>query len=397
MNKLPIWSHFKLTALLSTLVAAVGFMAMDVYFPSLPAIATSLHVSHGFAQLTVAAFLTSFSLSQAIYGPLSDYLGRRPLLLLGFIIYVLGCWVCYKTTTFPWLLMGRLIQGAGAGAGANLSRVVLRDISSGNKMAQIASILTVLIASVTALSPAVGGLVQKYYGYAGNFLLMLVSGLLAVILLVLFLPETNLSPKSKPIHVLLMIREAASICKNKIFLAYVLSSGLAFSLIISYASINPFIIQSQYGLSPAHYGFLALLIASSEIVGTVINARLVLRVGLDKMMLYGITIILIAGIGLLVSVHGALSIVQVCVFCALGTIGTAFIFPNASAGAFSLFDNHIGIVGALYGLLQMLITALTSYSISFGHLHSQVNLGEIFIIISGLSLVLSYLKTTARN
>lgn len=385
--RLLLWSHFTLTIILSTLSAIVGYIALEVFFPSLPAIAKGFGVSQGASQLTVAAYLTSFGLSQLFYGPLSDYWGRRPLLLTGLLLYFFGSLACLYTLSFSGLIAGRLLQGLGAGACASLSRVILRDLSSGNKMAQLASFLSTMIALTTAMAPGLGGLLQEWYGYQANFIVMLAFGIMVLVLSCFFLPETNPARIGGGIRFSVIRENAKEVLRNTRFLCYVAYAGLALAVLVASASINPFLLQNVYGYSASHYGLLAVIIAFGELVGTLINAWLVLRFGLDRMLSLGFLIIMLAGLGLMTPLPLS-PVVHIVVFCFLGAFGTALIFPSASAGGFSSFSKNIGLVGAIYGFSQILFCALSSYSISLFQLESVHDLGMLFILASliGLSL-----------
>lgn len=169
-------SRLVITLLLALLVTIVGYASLDVFFPSLPAVATTYAVSSGMAQLTIALYLCSFGASQLCYGPLSDYYGRRPMLLIGFLVYILGSLLGIFSHSLTMLLIARFLQGLGMGAGSALARVIIRDLYVNNMMARMMSLLTVVIALAIALSPGLGGFIQQYYGYHGNLWFMLVFG-----------------------------------------------------------------------------------------------------------------------------------------------------------------------------------------------------------------------------
>lgn len=369
----------------------VGFIAMDVFFPSLPAISKSFIIDSNMTQLSVAAYLTSFGLSQLIYGPLSDHYGRRPLLLIGFLIYLSGSFLCLLTNSFSLLVAGRFLQGLGSGAGATLCRVILRDLTSGNKMAQLYSFLAMGMILATALAPGLGGLIQQVYGYHGNFMIMLLFGIFIFFLILFCLPETNASLSSS-FKIKNIIQNYRAVLNNKDFIGYVIYTGLSFAVLIAYLSMNPFILQNTLGLSPAHYGLLAIIIASGELFGTLINGLIVTKLGFNRMITFGFIILILAGIGLaLPSIFGLNEINHIIIFCFMTTIGISFIFPNAAAGAFSTFNENIGVIGALYGCIQIIFSTLMSYFISFFHLKNVFELSIIILIAGIIGLII---KTT---
>jgi Bcr/CflA subfamily drug resistance transporter len=282
-----------IVVILILLIALVGFISMDIYFPSLPAITESFNTNQGTAQLTLTFFLCGFGISQLVYGPLSDYYGRRPILLIGFFIYLVATCFLITTNYIATLLVARLIQGAGAGAGASLCRVILRDNFVGNKMAQVTSYLTIGIVLATALAPVLGGYIQQHFGFIGNFIVMLIFSALVTLLVLLYLPETNKSLNKHPLHPIYVLSGYRKLLSNKVFICNILCSGLALSGLLAYAIINPFLLQTDLHLSPEYYGFLTLVIASGELIGTYINGRFVTKIGYTFMMFVGIVTLLL--------------------------------------------------------------------------------------------------------
>lgn len=368
-------------------ISLLGFISMDIYFPSLPAIAHHFAISNNHSQLTVTLYLCGFGFSQLIYGPCADYIGRRPVLLIGFFIYLLGSLLLISANTMSILLAARLIQGIGAGAGASLCRVIVRDQFVGDKMAQVASIVTMGIAFTTAIAPALGGFIQDYIGFSGNFTAMLIFGLITTLLVLFFLPETNKNTYQLASHPINCIAIYNKLFAQPIFIRYTLCSGLSLTALLSYAIINPFLLQNDLGLSASYYGLITLCIASGELLGTAINGRYVLRAGREKMLSMGIIILLLCGITLIVETSfGFFNLWSVTLPSFFITLAIGITIPNATASAFSSIEESIGTAGAVYGFLQITITMLITYLIAMMHIQTQNTLGIIILVIALLSL-----------
>ncbi|MDX1901078.1 MAG: multidrug effflux MFS transporter [Gammaproteobacteria bacterium] len=383
---------------LALFIALVGFISMDIYFPSFPAISDAFAITPGTTQLTLTLFLCGFGISQLFYGPLSDYFGRRPVLLIGFCIYLLGSAGLATTHSTQMLLLTRLIQGIGAGAGASLGRVLLRDKFTGNTMAQMASYLTIGIALATALAPALGGYIQEIFGFRGNFILMLLFGLFVTVFVCIYLPETHQTRSQYSLHPFIIVKNYAALLRNKIFICNMLCSGLALSALIAYAIINPFILQNHLHVSPAHYGLITLCIALGELIGTFINSQCVTTLGYRTMMIIGIALmVLAASLMITLSILNIFNIMSIMVPTFLITMCIGIIIPNATAGAFSTLTSSIGAAGAIYGFFQVLMTVLVTYCIANLPTQTQTELGVIFLVLGLISSILFLLQSHSRQ
>jgi MFS family permease len=198
--------------------------------------------------------------------PLSDRYGRRPLLFFGFAIYLFATFLCIRAENINELLFGRFFQGLGIGAGAVLSRVMLRDQFAGNQLAKMASYLNVGVSVATTIAPALGGVIQEHFNYQGNFIALFFIGLMTLCLLV-FVPETNSNKTINDFNFKNMLSSYRFVLSHKIFVCNVICAGLALSALIAYSVANPFLVQTVLGLSPASYGVFALFIAGSEVIG----------------------------------------------------------------------------------------------------------------------------------
>ena len=374
--------------LLVLLISLLGFISIDIFFPSLPAITRHFNITQGQSQLTIALYLSGFGFSQLIYGPCSDYFGRRPVLLIGFFIYLLGSLILVNTHTATFLLLARFIQGIGTGASASLCRVILRDKFVGDTMAKAASYVTIGIGFATAIAPAFGGLIQEYVGFEGNFAAMFFFGLTIAIFIVLFLPETH-SHIRKPIyHPANCIAIYKNLLKQYAFIRYTICSGLSLAALLTYAIINPFLIEQGLGLSASFYGVITLIIASGEILGTYFNSRLLDYFGRNKMLKIGVLFLFLSGFGFIIeSLLGVFNVWSIGLPSFFITFSAGIIIPNATASAFSSIKDSIGTAGALYGFFQIAMATIFTYIITILNTQTQNELGLLIIIIAFLSML----------
>lgn len=377
------------------LSGASGYLSIDLYLPSLPALAKIYHVTSGIAQRSVTVFLLSFCVSQLFYGPAADRFGRKIILLIGFAIYTIGGFLCVSTSDINILLLGRFIQGLGIGAGATLSRVMLRDMCEGAALARIMSYLNCAVIAALTLAPGVGGVLQTAFGYRANFGVMAFLGLLGFIATACYQkPREINSVKTSMISGFSdtprLSHNYVSLLKDPVFMLFALQAGVTVSIIIVFSISNPFILQNHLGLSPLVYGFCAFLIAFFELLSSLINGKLVGSLGIHKMMIIGIGCILLGSILMcfrliLLPLYPIFAILFASSILA---VGVGIMMPNVSTQAFSRYSVSLGTVGALYGFIQMLFVSATSFLVSLYAKTSQESAGIILLILCVISALI---------
>src|SRR3954452_7376777 len=155
-------------AVLATL-AAIGTLATNILLPSLPQMAASLHVSTAEVTSSITVFLAVFAIGQLAVGPISDRFGRRWPVLIGFAVFLAGSIWCGLATDLPGLLIGRVIQGAGACATSVLSRAIARDLFSGAALARAMALIMIAMAAAPGFSPLLGGALEYALGWRSEF------------------------------------------------------------------------------------------------------------------------------------------------------------------------------------------------------------------------------------
>ena len=184
---IPLWLIITIVILLFSSY----FFASDMYVPSLPSITQDLHASSQLARATIAAFMISLALSQLFYGPASDKFGRKPVIIFGIVIYILGSVVCMLSQRIEILLCGRVIQGVGVGALASLSRTVIQDSVDKERFVHIAGWLSLFFMLAPVTAPVLGGIIETHFNWRITFVLMLIFALLVLFLVVFIMPETH--------------------------------------------------------------------------------------------------------------------------------------------------------------------------------------------------------------
>ena len=346
--------NFKLFFIIILMMFTVGLLASDLYVPSLPAITTTLHSTRSTIQWSISVYMLGLSGSQLIYGPLSDHYGRKVIILIGIIIGIIGTIICLYARSPQILIVGRLIQGLGLGAGAVLGRAIMRDVLSGKNLAKIGSVFGLFTTIVVGSAPILGGYFQHYLGWRSVFIFLSVYSILLWIVIFIFLRETNTHAKKNKLNLSDVFAKYWTLLKNRVFLGYVLCTTFACSGLIAFYTMSPFLLQNRVGLSPVAYGWSCAFITIATIIGSIINVRLVNKMGINSMMIAGSILIIIAGTSMLAAaLLGYMNEFVIVVPAAIYAFGAIFLLCNAFAGALTPFPHMAGIAAALYGATQI--------------------------------------------
>ncbi len=375
--------------MLVALITTLGLMATDIYAPAMPAVTQDLLTSANIVQLTVTFFLIAAGLSQLIYGPVSDHFGRRPILIFGLGVYLIGSLLCTIATHIPLLLLGRFIQGMGVGAIMALNRVIVRDSFSGTQLIKAISYIGAVIAIAPAVAPALGGFIEIHLGWRWIFGFLLVYGFGLSTLAWFTLPETHHKRPSHPLSLTRVMLNYVIILKNSQFWANVICSGLAFAAMITCATINPFLLENGLGMSAATYGLWAMISAVGFFLGMISNAHIIGRLGIEGTLRVGNSIILAMGFVFIIMGYLHLINIATVIIPTIGIeFGIALVFPNAFMGAITPFPQMTGAAGAIYGCLQVAITFACSIIVALLNESSQLPMGVLLLTIGFLGLVI---------
>ncbi len=369
------------TALLTALVA-LGPISTDLYLPSLPGLERYFGADVARVQLTLSVFLVGLAAGQLAYGPLSDRLGRRPVLLAGVGLYVAASIGCALAPSIAALIAARLFQALGACAGPVICRAIVRDVHGRSDAARILSYMGAAMALAPALGPIVGGYVESWLGWRANFAILCTYGALGLILAFTMLPETAPHRGEEGGWLDSALRGYLSLLGQRVYLGYVFCSSLAYGGIFCFISGSSFVFVDIIGLAPQRYGLCFAAIVLGYIAGTLAAGRLTRRVGLERLVKAGGGISALGGLALIAAVllWGA-NVPGILAPTIVYMIGTGLVLPNAMAGAIGPFPRIAGTAAALLGFVQMGLAAIGGAVI--GHLAD----GTAIPMAAGIALV----------
>ena len=351
-----------LTTLLAMLTG-LGPMSMDMYLPSLPAIAHVLDAPTARVQLTIAGYLIGFAVGQVIWGPISDRRGRRPVLIAALVLYAAGTLTCAAAQSIDTLIAARVLQAIGGSGSIVLARAMVRDLYSGVRAGRELSLMGAISGFAPIAAPMIGGVLQTAFGWRASFIVMAIAGAAAIIVVGRLLPETLRKRTADPISLPFMLHSYAAVLRQGDFLAYLGILTISFAGLFAWISGAPVILQRVYGLSAFAFGFTFALGAAGYVLGTTIASRLVLRLGIDRTIGLGATLLAVGGLGVAAVVAAGISGVWLVAAMAVYLAGLGLAMPQAIAGALTPFPERAGTASSLMGFAQQGVAAIVTAAV----------------------------------
>ena len=373
-------------AVLATL-AAIGTLATNILLPSLPQMAASLHVTTAAVTASITVFLAVFAVGQLAVGPISDRYGRRVPVLTGFVVFVAGSIWCGLATDLPSLLVGRVIQAAGACSTSVLSRAIARDLFSGAALGRAMALIMIAMAAAPGFSPLLGGALDHAFGWRSEFVFVGAFAAVAAVAYAVLLSETHRSTRL-PLNPLAIARTYLGLSADRSFLIPAATVALIMGGLFAMFSAAPRVLIESLGFTPIQLG---LFFAGTVMIvfgAGMLATKLAPRFGLDRSV----------QIGLLLAATGSIAILLVSIFDArflpfLGAmsvflLGMGIVNPLGTAQALSPFGEKAGAASALLGFWQMMGAATGVWLAAAISHQAMFALGIVLTVASLLALLL---------
>jgi len=339
MHRPPLW--------LLTLLIMFPQLVETIYSPALPYISLSFAVSHKQAAQTLSVYFIAFAVGVALWGWLSDQIGRRPAMILGLICYGIGTLLAITTINFKFLLLARMISAFGAAAGSVVVQTMLRDSYESAKLASVFSIMGAALAVSPVFGLISGGWLVSHWSYIGVFIALFLLALLLLILSATFLPETRSFPitniRIRPLAIRMF--HDNSLWQNALLVA------LLNTMIFSYYSLAPFLFD-QLGWSSETFGWTGLLLAISSLIGSLLNRKLLaLNIKPEILVRHACQLAFLSSL--------IAWILQTTVWILIPMTGVVLAYgiaiPNILSQALRHYREQAGKAGALFGLTYYLL------------------------------------------
>jgi Bcr/CflA subfamily drug resistance transporter len=371
------------------LIACLTSMATDIYTPSLAALAEVMHAPLEKVKFSLTIFMVGLSLSQLFYGPLSEGTGRRAPLLVGLLIFMGGSIICTFANTIQTLIIGRFVQGLGAGACSALWRTIFRDKYQGEALVTYGAWLSVVIILVMPAVPILGGYFQHYLSWRANFIFLTLYSALTCFFIFLLFEETSEHHHRDRLKKIFVLQAFKQLFTSRIFMGYTLAVFFCYGAFFSWFALGPVLLIKYVGLNPVEFGWVSFAIgAGAMIFGGIINRHYVKIFGEKYMMRTGWVLMLLSGFLLLLGeALFSLNLYAITLPVFLFFFGSAFIWPNAFAGAFTPFGHIAGYAGSLYSFMQLGGGAIIGSIVAYMPASSPFPLAIVFIISASFAWI----------
>ncbi len=383
--------------LLLALLTSLGPLATDMYLPSLPAIADDFGASISGVQITLSLFLIGFAGGQLIYGPVADRFGRRPVLITGLGIVLVADIACTLSPSVDVLMWSRFLQGIGTAGPIVLARSVIRDLYSGKRTGEELARVAALMGFVPAIAPTIGSVIHIYFGWRMIFLSQTVLVVLALLVVVLALPETNRHKRPEPLTLASFPKIYMGLTQNRRYLVYVAGLCFAYAGLFSFISVSSFVLQSVYGWSPLAFGFAFGACSLAFVAGTWLSRGFSRARGVDNTIRAGSLMLAASGcIMVALLATGLDDPYSTTAAMMVNLVGIGFTLPHNVAGGLTLFPERAGAASSFLGFSQMASGAVVGIVVGYLTFDSAWPMA-IAILLSGLLATITSWLFLARG
>ena len=375
--------------LVIALLTMIGPFTIDTYLPSFPAIEAEYGVSRALLSQSLAFYLAAFAISTLVWGPLSDRLGRRVVVLSTLLLYLVASLGCALAGDYGSFLFFRLLQGIAAGGGLAAGRTMIRDVYSPQDAQRAMSRVMMLFALAPAVAPVIGGWLEEAFGWHSVFyFLALYSGLMLV-LIQLRIPETLPTSMRQSFHPVNVARVYGHTLVHRRFQSLVFMLACYFGGMFLYIAGAPTVVFDFLKLDVHEFGVLFVPLVSGLICGAWLSGRLAHRWHVERTVTLAL---MLMTLGTVLNTAQALTlpplVVTTIIPLVFYTTGIGIAMPAMTVLSLDCFPHNRGAASAVQGFIQMMGNALiASLAVPLlGHRPDWLALGQLSLVVITLLL-----------
>jgi len=369
---------------LLALVTAIAPAALHVLVPAFPLLATDFDAAPAGVQLVLTLFLIGIATGQLVYGPVSDRFGRRPVLIAGLALFLVGTVLCGVAWSLPTLIVGRTLQALGGCAGMVLGRAIVRDVYDRERSASALATIMMVMSLAPSLSPAIGAYLAEWGGWRADFVLLGMVGAGILIVIALKLEETH---TPAPVNLVGMIGSFILLLRSPAFLSVACATAFTSASWFTFLASAPYLLAELLHEPPSTYGLMILLPMAGYILGNAAVVRLSALLGSVRLFILGLALSLASGVMLALWCLGGLTPWALFVPMAISSVGNGMSQPPGVAAGLSVYPRIAGAASGLLGFTQMTIAALGTLLLGLLPRDNVVAM----VAVVGASLALAFL------
>lgn len=356
--------QYLLLALMLGAVIALPPYSIDTSLPAMPAMADAFGVGTAAVQVTLTAVMLGSAIGQLVVGPLSDRLGRRPVLLAALGLFTLASAGCVFVTDIEMLAGFRLVQGISVAGCRVLPRAVARDLFDREDAARLLSYMMVFGGTAPILGPLIGGYVTVWFGWWAVFAFMAFYTAIVLAMIAIYFQETLAAPDYGALNPGRLIRNFALILRNRIFWGYLACNMCVTGGLFAFLAGSSLVLIRFLGETPEQFGFDFAAVMIASVTFNYIGARLVGRLGIDRLLFAGVVMAALSGTVLAALAFAGIATLAAILIPMAGFMAAySLIVPQATAGALSPFPEVAGAASSLLGFLQICVGAASATAV----------------------------------
>lgn len=385
--------------LIVALLTMIGPFTIDTYLPSFPAIEAEFSISRAMLSQSLGFYLAAFGISTLVWGPLSDRLGRRAVILITLALYLLSSVGCALSESYGSFLFFRLLQGVAAGGGLAAGRTMLRDVHTPQEAQRAMSRVMMLFAIAPGAAPVFGGWLEHMFGWRSVFYFLAIYSALILVVILLRVPETLPTSMRQSFHPLNVARVYGHTLVHRRFQTLVFMVACYFGGMFLYVAGAPTVVFDFLHLGVNGFGWLFIPLVAGIIFGAWLSGRLAHQWPAER------TVALAVGlmcVGAVLNATQALTLAPLTVTTiaplVFYTIGVGAAMPAMTVLSLDCFPHNRGAASAVQGFVQMMGNALVASTIVplLSHRPDWLALGQLVLMAITLGLWLS-LKAWPRR
>lgn len=345
---------------------ALTLLGTYLYIPSLPLLPSYFSASADLVQWTMSLHFFGMTLAQLLYGPLSDRWGRKPCLMIGAGLFLLGCSLCAIAFDLNHFFIGRFIQGLGGGAIVVLSVAIVRDVYTPQQSIKILATLGMALAGTLAFGPIIGSYITTWFGWKANFGFLSIVSLINVIVLFFGFKETNQQRRSAASGRL--FAPYRQIITHRGFFLYALMTAAVFGGLMAFVTGIPFVFESEFDIGVEDFWQYQCLVIVGYFLGNVVSRMGYKIFKLRGIMAVGIMLVVLGGTFFIYNAYFKSTMaLMYCWPMMIYLAGMAFVFATAATKAVGFFPNMRGSAAAMLGAFEMMCSSILSGYVSYFH------------------------------